>query len=189
MSLIPSLGETPHLSDFFRAFPDHAGPLLAYSDGVLRGDGELSIAERELIATFVSGLNACRFCTDSHRIYAEAFGIDPGVVDALIDDLETASVDERLKPIMRYVKKLNDEPSKLVAADAEAVYEAGWSEAALVEAVRVCALFNLFNRLIFGAGVTFDYGKNRDTHPAAAGDHGQLEHSYLDFARRLGVID
>lgn len=189
MTLIPSLGETAHLGDFFKAFPDHAGPLLQYCDGVLRGDGELSISERELIATYVSGLNACRFCTDSHRLYAEAFGVDPALIDALIDDVDSAPVDRNLKPLLRYVQKLNDEPSRLVTADAEAVFAEGWSEKALVEAIRVCSLFNLFNRIVFGAGVNFDYGENRDAHPAADGDHGQLAHSYLDFGRRLGVID
>ena len=49
---------------------------MAYTDGILRGKGELSIGERELIATLVSDLNACAFCHDSHKVYAEAFGID-----------------------------------------------------------------------------------------------------------------
>lgn len=189
MALIPSLGETAHLSDFFRAFPDHTGPLLQHCDGILRGDGELSVAERELIAAYVSGLNACKFCTDSHRIYAEAFGINEGTVDALLTDLESAPVDAKFKPLLRYVRKLNHEPSRMVSADSKAVFDAGWNEIALVEAVRVCALFNLFNRLVLGAGVNFDYGQHRDTHPAARGDSGQLAHSYLDFGRRLGVID
>lgn len=189
MAMIPSLGENAHLGDFFRAFPGHAGPLLEYCDGVLRGDSELMVGERELIATFVSALNACRFCTDSHRLYAEAFGIEPGVIEALTSDIASAPVDERLKPLLRYVQKLNDEPSRLVDADAQACYSAGWSENALVDAVRVCSLFNLFNRIVFGSGVNFDYVENRSAHPAAEGNNGQLDHSYLDFGRRIGVID
>ncbi len=189
MPLIPSLGDAPHLGEFFSAFPDHAGPLLEYCDGVLRGEGELSIGERELIATFVSALNACRFCTDSHRIYAEAFGIDAGMIDQLIEDIEAAPVDDRLKPVLRYAQKLNDEPSRMVDADAKAIFDAGWSEKALVETVRVCSLFNLFNRIVFGAGVNFDYGQNREAHPAADGNRDKLAHSYIDFGRRLGVID
>ena len=189
MTLVPSLGEAAHLGDFFKAFPDHAGPLLVYCDGVLRGESELSVGERELIATFVSALNACRFCTDSHSIYAEAFGVEPGVIDALMADIDTAPVDTRLKPVMRYVRKLNDTPARLVEHDAQAVYDAGWSEKALVDAIRVCSLFNLFNRLVFGTGVNFDYKEHREAHPAANGNNGQLDHSYIDFGRRIGVID
>lgn len=46
MTRMPSIGEHPHLRD--------APPL--------------SIAERGLLAAFVSGLNVCSFCFGAHRI-------------------------------------------------------------------------------------------------------------------------
>ena len=62
MPLFPSLPTPPHLLDVFRAFPAQVRPLLAYHDALLRAESPLTIAERELIAAFVSGLNACNFC-------------------------------------------------------------------------------------------------------------------------------
>ena len=90
---------------------------MAYTDGILRGEGELSMGERELIATFVSGLNACAFCHDSHKVYAEVFGIDGDLIDALVKDVDTAPVSEKLRPLLRYVAKLNILPSRIVAAN------------------------------------------------------------------------
>ncbi|WP_339672996.1 peroxidase-related enzyme [uncultured Roseovarius sp.] len=166
MPLLPSLPDPAHLMDLHARFPRNVRPLMEYTDGLLRSDGELSIGQRELIATYVSALNACTFCAGAHRAYAEVFGIDAGLIDALIADVDTAPIDEKLRPLLAYVAKLNTLPSKLVARDAQAVYDAGWSEAALYEAVQVCALFNMMNRIIEGTGVNFDYAEAPEGHPA-----------------------
>jgi uncharacterized peroxidase-related enzyme len=185
MALFPSLPAESHLSDVFQKFPDNAGPLMVYLEGILRSEGEFSIGQRELIAAYVSGLNACQFCYGSHRVYAEIFGIERGLVDALLNDIETANIVEKLKHVMRYVKKLTVLPSRLVQGDADAVFAAGWSEAALFEAIQVCAAFNLMNRIVEGAGVSFDYDKHDDVRLEL---RNRRQHSYLDFGRRLGVI-
>ncbi|EAQ23678.1 hypothetical protein ROS217_08369 [Roseovarius sp. 217] len=161
---------------------------MEYTDGLLRGDGELSVGERELIATYVSALNACSFCTGAHRAYAEVFGIDGALIDALIEDFETAPVDERLRPVLAYVAKLNTLPSKLIKRDAQAVYDAGWSEAALYEAVQVCALFNMMNRIIEGTGVNFDYAEAPDGHPAAGSTPGDQAATYRRFGEMIEAM-
>ncbi len=184
MSLFPSLPDTPHLSDVFKAFPDTVGPILEYHEILLRGESPLSIGERELIAGFVSGLNACNFCFGSHKIIASRFGIDEALIDALVSDIDTAPVDEKLKPILHYVKKLTSLPTQLVKQDAIAVFDAGWSEKALYDAVQVCAIFNFMNRIIEGTGVTFDYSSNRE---AADELRNRENHSYTGFGKKIGV--
>lgn len=185
MAHLPSLPSEAHLSDLLRRFPNNAGPLMLFLEGVLRSEGELSIGQRELIAAYVSGLNACTFCYGSHRVYSEIFGQPRGLVDALLRDIETAEIDQRLKPILLYVKQLNTLPSKLAQKDADAVFAAGWSEAALFEAIQVCAAFNMMNRLVEGAGVSFDYDKHDTVRREL---RNRRRHSYLDFGRALGVI-
>ncbi len=159
MPFLPSLPENAVLVDVFRAYPDTAGPLLDYHEALLRGPSPLSVAERELIAAYVSGLNACHYCHGVHTATAEAFGVCEGTLTALLADLDTAPVDERMKPILRHVGKLTLTPSRMTDADATAVLEAGWNEKALHDAVSVCALFNLMNRLVEGLGIdaTPDY--------------------------------
>lgn len=182
MPLLPSLPDPARLGDLLMAHKDHSGPLLAYIDSVMRGPGPLDVATRELIAAYVSGLNACAFCHGSHRIYAEALGVEAGVVEALLTDIDSAPIDDRLKPFFHYAKKLNTLPSRLVSADAEAAFSAGWDETALMQVIHIVGVFNLMNRLVEGAGVNFDY----DGETANADD---LSSSYSDFARRLGVAE
>jgi len=113
----------------------------------------LSIGQRELIAAYTSGVNACQYCHGSHTRAAEYFGIETGLIDQLLTDLNAANVDESFKPILKYVHKLTRDPSRMTQADADAVFNAGWSERALYDAVQVCALFKLMNRFVEGLGI------------------------------------
>ena len=58
-----------------------------------------------------------------------------------------------LKPVFAYLRKLTLTPSRMVAADAEAVFAAGWTEEALYHAASVCAMFCCDNRIIQGLGL------------------------------------
>ena len=153
MALIPSLPERSFLADVYQKFPQTLKPLLEYHDILLRGESPLSVAEREMIAAFVSGLNACNYCFGAHKALAAAFDVDPELFDQLLNDLDNAPVDEKLKPILRYVRKLTETPSKMTQADADAITQAGWDDQAMFDAVSVCALFNFMNRIIEGTGV------------------------------------
>lgn len=154
--IFPSLPDDLQLLDLFRRFPHAVPPLLNYHDRLLRDPSPLTVGERELIAAFVSALNACDFCHGAHAIAAAAHGIDEQLLAAVLGNVETAPVDDRLRPILLYVRKLTRTPATMTAADAEAIYAAGWDERALFDAIAVCVLFNMMNRIVFGAGIMED---------------------------------
>lgn len=151
--MFPSLPEQPSMGDLFRRFPHSARPLLDYHDRVLRDASPLTVAQRELIAAYVSGLNSCGYCFGAHRSVARAFGIADDLFARLVDNVEEAPVEEAMKPLLEFAGKLTRTPSAMTASDAQAVYDAGWSEQALFDAISVCALFNLMNRLVEGVGL------------------------------------
>lgn len=112
MPLLPSLPADATLLHVFRAFPDTARPLLDYHQVLLRGPSPLTIEEREIIAAYVSALNACGYCHGVHAATAATFGMAPEVMDALMADFDTAPVAPRLKPLLRYVRKLTRLPAE-----------------------------------------------------------------------------
>jgi uncharacterized peroxidase-related enzyme len=158
MAYLPSLPPDAVLLDVFRAYPQTARPLLDYHQALLRGPSPLTEAERELIAAYVSALNACRYCHGVHQATAQAFGIGEGTLAALLRDIDGAPVADRMKPLLRYAGKLTLTPAKITPPDAQAVLAAGWDEQALNDAVAVCALFNMMNRLVEGLGITAGEG-------------------------------
>jgi uncharacterized peroxidase-related enzyme len=156
LSFLKSLPADTVLLQVFEAFPSTSKPLLEYHQALLRGPSALTVAERELIAAYVSGLNACHYCHGVHDATARQFGIAEGLLSELLSGVDAAPVDDRLKPIFRYVGKLTLTPSKMTQADADAVFAAGWDDRALHDAVSVCALFNFMNRLVEGHGIKGD---------------------------------
>jgi len=152
MSYLKSIPEKAVLLDVFQAFPDTAVPLLEYHEVLLRGTSPLTVSERELIAAYVSGLNSCHYCYGVHKAVAEKFGIAEGLIKDLINDVDNADIDEKMKPILHYVGKLTKTPSRISQEDADAIFAAGWDDQALHDAVACCALFNMMNRLVEGWG-------------------------------------
>ncbi len=182
MSRMPSLPEQPHLMDVFRRFPRGVEPLLAFHDQVLRGESEMSAGERELIAAFTSGVNACNFCHGSHQVIAEVHGIDPEIFEHLIHEPEKAGLEAKWLPLLAYLRKLTLTPSKLSDADAREVLDAGWSEDAFYNAILVCASFNMMNRIVEGTGVVpSDMGGARERHEASK----DSATPYQDFGKML----
>jgi len=57
-------------------------------------------------------------------LVARAFGVDEAVLAASLDNADVAPIDVRLKPILRYVRKLTETPSQMTAADAAAIARA-----------------------------------------------------------------
>lgn len=166
MSYLKSQPDDTVLLNIFKAFPRTAKPLLEYHEALLRGPSPLSEGERELIAAVVSSVNACNYCSGVHRAVAESFGISSDVLNQVVEDLDSAAVEEKLKPILSYVKKLTVSPSKVTEQDVAAIYAAGWDDKAIHDAVSVCALFNFMNRLVEGLGLEagpeyFKFGAER----------------------------
>jgi len=59
--------------------------------------------------------------------------------------------------LFRFADKLTRNPSAVEKADADAVFQAGWDEAALIETVLTVALSNFANRVAFGLGLFADF--------------------------------
>lgn len=153
MSNFPCLPESAHLSHVFQRFPKGVGPLLALHDALLRSPSQFSIAERELIAAFVSGTNACAFCYGAHTLMARAFGIETDVFETLLENPAAAPIDAKMVPVLLLARALTKHAGQSPARETRAVLEAGWSEESLFEAISIVGLYNYMNRLVDGAGL------------------------------------
>lgn len=153
MSFFKEFPDTVHLADVLRTFPVALKPLMEFHDTVLRGPSPLSIGEREMLAAFVSKLNRCRFCFNSHRVYAAFYGFDPELFEKLEQDIDSAGVDPKLIPILKYAKKITLDHAAIEKADVDACLDAGWEPRAVNDAAMVAALFNYMNRIIHAMGV------------------------------------
>lgn len=150
---------------FFPSMPGHAGPpkvFVTYPDlyrpwsemsqAMMNGPSPLSEGERELILALAAGAAGCEFVYVAHSEVAYAWGIEEGLLERLIADIDAAPVDEKLRPLLKFVKKLAVTPAEMTQADADAVFAAGWDEHALHDAIAVTARAAFMQRLTQGCG-------------------------------------
>ena len=155
MAFVESVPEAEEsVAAIFRRYPQQAVVIMELADVVMRsGDCAFTDEQRELIGAYTSGTNDCTYCYDTHKATAEAFGVDENLLESMLGDLDASAVDEKMKPVLRYVRKLTEMPSRMQQTDVDAIFDAGWDEDCFHYTVMICGLFNLMNRVIDGYGV------------------------------------
>ena len=89
----------------------------------------------------------------AHAAVAVELGIPREIMNAILADISSAGIEEKLRVIFQFIGKLTLTPHDISQADADKVFAAGWDERALHDAIEVCALFNYMNRLVDGHGL------------------------------------
>lgn len=153
MTWLPSLPEDATGRDVLALDPEVGVALVDLHTALMRGPSPLSPGERELIAAYVSALNACRYCRGVHAETARRFGVDADLLEKLVEDPGGTAAPERLRPLLALVRQLTLDPAGVRRAHVEAALVAGWDERAVHHAIQVAALYAYMNRLVSGHGV------------------------------------
>jgi uncharacterized peroxidase-related enzyme len=123
-----------------------------FTHEAMRGPSAWSVADRELMAAYVSQVNESAFCIGAHSATARQAYQDGPKVAAVLDDLESAPIRDGLRATLRMLGKLTrggrEEGGKGVGAeDMRQVLSAGVSREQVEDALAVCAAFNMTGRL------------------------------------------
>ena len=127
-------------------------PFAQFIENVMSADSELSKAQKEMIAVYVSRLNDCHYCVDSHSCVLNGLGGDKEIVSSIADK-SIENVDKKFKAVLEFAKKLTLEPAKVSETDVKTVRLAGWSDQTIEDAICVVSVFSCLNRLIDGCGI------------------------------------
>lgn len=131
--------------------PETGRPLMQLAEALLRGPSPLSRGDRELIATFVSSKNECRFCTRSHAAFAAA-QLEHGMalVDAVIADHTSADVTPKMHALLGIAEAVQLGGLHVTEALIAKAREAGASDVEIHDAVLIASAFCMFNRYVDG---------------------------------------
>jgi uncharacterized peroxidase-related enzyme len=151
MPHIPLQEDLPGIRGLVAYRPDTGRALYELAEALLRSESTLSQADRELIAAYVSSRNECRFCMSSHAAASRhLYGDRQAVVDAVIADLATAPVEEKLRALLAIAGKVQQNGRLVTEADVAAARAAGATDREIHDAVLIAAAFSMFNRYVDG---------------------------------------
>jgi uncharacterized peroxidase-related enzyme len=151
MAHIPLKDGLPGIRSLFDFRPETANPLCELADVLLHQPGSLTLAERELIATYVSSLNDCFYCQTAHgAIAAHHLNGDEGTVLQVKSDFTTAPISEKLKALLAIAGKVQKGGKQVNGEDVQKARELGATDMEIHDTVLITAAFCMYNRYVDG---------------------------------------
>jgi uncharacterized peroxidase-related enzyme len=147
--------DIPAILKCFATHPPLLESMMHIAETLLFTDGHLPRRHKEMIATLISSLNSCPYCTDSHGSFLRAQGGSPELLCALqSNSLDACCLTAAEKALLQFAIRINDDSHSITRATIETVMQAGWTEPQLAETVHIASLFATFNRVANSFGLS-----------------------------------
>ena len=151
VSHIPVPRDLPGIRGLLAFRPETAAALGALADALLHAPNTLSRGERELIAAYVSRLNACTFCHSSHAAIAAChLGDDHALVDDVMRDPEQARISLKLRALLAIAASVQQSGRNVRDEDVARARAEGATDTEIHDTVLIAAAFCMFNRYVDG---------------------------------------
>jgi uncharacterized peroxidase-related enzyme len=176
IDLGPDETVNPGILGLLRYRPETGRPLMELAEVLLRGPSTLSRGERELVAAYVSGLNECVYCHNSHGAFAAA-QLEDGrpLVDRVCDDPASAPITDKLKALLQIAAATRVSGHDVTPSLVAAAHDAGATDAEIHDVVLIAAAFSMFNRYVDALGTIAP----TDRAPYEAAAPRVIENGYL----------
>lgn len=143
----------PGIRSLFLYSPETARPLNDLVQTLLHdtATSTLTPGERELIATYTSSLNHCKYCAATHGAIAK-YQLDgnEGMVKDVITDPSQAAISEKLKALLTIAAKVQEDGKKVRPEDIALAREQGATDKEIHDTVLIAAAFCMYNRYVDG---------------------------------------
>lgn len=143
----------PGIRSLFMYSPESARPLNDLVQTLLHdpATSTLTPGERELIATYTSSLNHCKYCATTHGAIAKwQLGGDDKVVQDVMNDPSRAEVSDKLKALLKIAAKVKEDGKKVTAEDVAFARQQGATDKEVHDTVLIAAAFCMYNRYVDG---------------------------------------
>jgi uncharacterized peroxidase-related enzyme len=182
--IVGGLPDVPGIVAAMQLLPGLAVHLRGLADELLVKDvrgATLTRAERELLATAVSGANDCFYCMDSHGAFASELLRRTGGegADSLVDGIKSGKSDgvgAKLSALLSIARTVRHDPRRLTREDVARALEAGATDEDTQLAVLIASAFCMYNRMV--DGLRAKTPASADAYRARAAEIA--EHGYSD---------
>jgi uncharacterized peroxidase-related enzyme len=142
--------DQPGIRSLFFYRPETAEPLCQLVEVLLRGPSTLQRWERELIATHVSSLNECRYCSTTHAAFCAAQLPDGLDLDAIRADPDGAPISAKLKALLTIATAVRQSGKQVTTELVDSARAVGATDLEVHDTVLIAAAFCMYNRYVDG---------------------------------------
>ena len=172
--------DLPGIRSLMAFSPETATPMGELANLLLRSNEGITMAERELIATYVSYLNDCFYCHHSHGEIAVCY-LDGNreLVDKIRHGFEEAPVSDKLKALLSIAGSVQKGGKHVTPEQIERAKSQGATDKEIHDTVLIAAAFCMFNRYV--DGLASNTPTDLSTYPLRArqvAEHGYGNHIF-----------
>ena len=125
-----------------------------FAQGEALASGKLSAGLRHQIALVTSGVNNCDYCASAHTLMGKGVGLQ---TEELGVNLLAQSSDAKVQAALTFSKLILEKQGHVSAADVQAVKEAGYDDAAVMEIIANVAATVYTNFVNNASGTVIDF--------------------------------
>ena len=141
----------PGMRSLMAFSPKTASPMGELANLLLRSNEGLSMADRELIGTYVSYLNDCFYCQQSHGAIAVCYlDGDNDLVEQVKKDYQNAAISNKLKALLAIAGSVQKGGKFVTPEQVQTAKALGASDHDIHDTVLIAAAFCMFNRYVDG---------------------------------------
>lgn len=125
----------------FRAFFDYHDALM------LKEEGSLSKADREMIVVATSAANNCQYCVIAHGALLRIYSKNPLLADQVATNYRKADISARETAMLNYAVKVALQADQLDDVDKQTLRDVGFDDEDIWDIASISAFFGMSNRL------------------------------------------
>jgi uncharacterized peroxidase-related enzyme len=141
------LGFVPNVFRAYARRPEHFRAFMAYHDVLMKGEGNLTRAEREAIVVAVSSENRCQYCMVAHGAALRILGKNPVLAEQIANNWRTADLSPRWRAMLTFASHVNEPGYRPSEHEIDELHLAGFSNDDIWDIAAIAAFFGFSNRM------------------------------------------
>ena len=143
-----SRGFVPNVQHALSYRPELYRAFLQLAGVVMNREGNLTIAEKEMIIVATSNLNGCMYCVMAHGAKLRKVSGDPYIAGQVAVNYKEADITERQKAIIDFAMIVSQHPSDITEEAIKELERFGLDKDDALDIANISAFFGLSNRLM-----------------------------------------
>lgn len=141
----------PGIRQLMAFSPQTAEPMGKLANLMLRANEGLSMVEREMIAAYVSYLNDCFYCQQSHGAIAVCYlNGDEDLIEQVKKEYQHADISDKMKALLSIAGSVQKGGKYVTEDQIEKAKQEGATDRDIHDTVLIAAMFCMFNRYVDG---------------------------------------
>lgn len=127
--------------------PDEMRAFFAYHDALMGREGNLTMADKEMIVVATSADNGCLYCVVAHGAILRIRAKSPLLADQVATNYRKADITDRQRAMLDFALKVSNDAKSTNDEDFEILRSFGFDDEDIWDIAGITAFFGLSNRM------------------------------------------